>query len=144
MFMQKAGAGGLAEVQLGQLAEQKASSQAVKDFGHRMVTDHSQANDKLKGIASSVGVTLPTSLNAKDQALYHRLSSLSGPAFDKAYMKAMVTDHKMDIAEFQKEASSGEDQTLKTFASSTLPTLQEHLHMAEQSESSVGASASSR
>jgi putative membrane protein len=141
MFVNKAAQGGMAEVQLGQLAGQKGSSQAVKDFGQRMVTDHSQANDKLKGIASSKGIAIPTSLDAKDQALYDRLSGLSGPAFDKAYMRAMLKDHKTDIAEFQKESNSGHDQDIRSFASSTLPTLQEHLHMAQQTESKLGTSA---
>ncbi len=141
MFMQKAGEGGMAEVQLGQLAEQKASSQAVKDFGQRMATDHGQADDKLKSVATSKGVTLPTALNAKDKALYDRLSGLSGSAFDREYMRAMVRDHKMDISEFQKESNGGQDSDVKSFASSTLPTLQDHLSQAQQVESKVGASA---
>jgi putative membrane protein len=144
MFVDKAAQGGMAEVQLGQLAEQKASSQAVKDFGKRMVTDHSQANDKLKGIASQAGVTPPTSLNAKDKALYDKLSGLSGAQFDREYMRAMVKDHKADIAEFQKESNSGHDDAVKSFASSTLPTLHEHLQLAEQAESKVGTSASAK
>jgi putative membrane protein len=143
-FMEKAGEGGIAEVQLGQLAEQKASSQAVKDFGQRMVTDHSQASDKLKGVASSKGVTLPAGMDAKDKALYDRLSGLSGSAFDRAYMRAMVKDHKMDIAEFQRESNAGRDSDVKSFASSTLPTLQSHLSQAEQVDSKVNTSAQAR
>ncbi len=140
-FMQKAGEGGVAEVQLGQLAEQKASSQAVKDFGQRMVADHTQADDKLKGVATSKGVTLPTALNGKDKALYDRLSGLSGTAFDRDYMRAMVSDHKADIAEFQRESNAGRDSDVKSFASSTLPTLEDHLSAAKQVESKVNASA---
>jgi predicted outer membrane protein len=109
MFMQKAGEGGMAEVQLGQLAGQKGSSQAVKDFGQRMVSDHTQAADKLKGVATNKGVALPMALNAKDKALYDRLSGLSGGAFDREYMHAMVGDHKADAAEFQKESNTGRD-----------------------------------
>lgn len=140
-FMQKAGEGGMAEVQLGHLAEQKASSQAVKDFGQRMVADHTQAADKLKGVAESKGVTLPAALNAKDKALYDKLSGLSGSAFDRDYMRAMVKDHKADIAEFQKESNAGRDSEVKSYASSTLPTLQSHLSQAEQVESKVNTSA---
>jgi putative membrane protein len=143
-FMDKAAQGGMAEVQLGQLAEKNASSQAVKDFGQRMVTDHSQANQKLTNLASSDGVTLPTSLDAKDQALYNRLSGLSGATFDREYMRAMLKDHKMDIAEFQKEANGGRNDQVKSFASSTLPTLQQHLQLAQQVESKLGTSASAR
>lgn len=140
-FMQKAAVGGMAEVQLGQLAEQKASSQAVKDFGKRMVTDHTQADDRLKGVADSKFVNLPNSLDAKDKALYDRLSGLSGAAFDREYMRAMVKDHRTDVAEFQKEANSGHDHDIKSFASLTLPTLQDHLRQAQQVDSSLGASA---
>jgi putative membrane protein len=141
-FMDKAAQGGLAEVQLGQLAEQKASSQAVKDFGQRMVTDHTKVNDQLKSLASSDGVALPTAMNAKDQALYDKLSGMSGPAFDQEYMKNMVKDHKMDIADFQKESNSGRNEGVKMFASSTLPTLQQHLQLAQSVDSKIGASAS--
>jgi len=93
-FMTKAAQGGMAEVELGQLATQKGQSDDVKKFGQRMVDDHSKANDQLKSLASEKGVTLPTSLDAKDRALKDRLSKMSGAQFDKAYMQAMVKDHK--------------------------------------------------
>lgn len=138
-FMEKAARGGMAEVQMGQLAADKASSQKVKEFGERMVKDHSEANDKLKGIASSKGVALPDSLDAKDKALYNRLSALSGAAFDKAYMRAMIQDHNMDVADFRNESKMAKDQDLSAFAASTLPTLEEHLRMAKKAGSEVGA-----
>jgi len=122
----------MAEVQLGQLATQKAQSDDVKKFGQRMVDDHSKANDQLKSIASQKGITVPSGLDAKDEALKDKLANMSGAQFDHAYMQAMVKDHKEDIAEFQKEASSGRDPDVKGFASQTLPTLQDHLKMAEQ------------
>jgi len=134
-FMMKAAEGGLAEVQMGQLAQQNGQSQEVKDFGQRMVTDHTKANDQLKEIASQKGVTLPTSPNSHDQAEYNRLSKLQGDAFDKAYSKMMVSDHKKDVAEFKREANSGSDPDVKNFASQTLPTLQEHLQMAQKMNS---------
>jgi putative membrane protein len=131
-FMKKAAEGGLAEVQLGQLAQQNGQSQQVKDFGKRMVDDHTKANDQLKQVASQKGVTLPTSPNAHDQAEYNRLSKMQGDSFDKAYSKMMVTDHKKDVSEFKREANSGSDPDVKSFASQTLPTLEDHLKMAEQ------------
>lgn len=137
-FAKKAAAGGMAEVQLGQLAASKGTSQQVKDFGQKMVDDHSKANDELKSIAARESVDLPSNLTAKDQALMNRLSGLSGQAFDRAYMKAMVKDHEDDIAEFQKEANHGSDNKLKGFAGKTLPTLQEHLRMAKDAASAVG------
>jgi putative membrane protein len=130
-FAQKAAAGGLAEVSLGQLAEQNASSPQVKAFGERMVTDHSQANEELKQIAQSENLTLPTTPESKDQALQKRLSALKGTAFDAAYMQDMVRDHQQDIAEFKQEAESGQDPALKAFAQKTLPVLQQHLQMAQ-------------
>lgn len=132
MFVKKAAQGGMAEVELGQLATQKAQSDDVKKFGQRMVDDHTKANDQLKQIASQEGVQVPTSLDAKDQALKDHLSKLSGEQFDRMYMQHMVQDHRQDIAEFQKEANSGKDQSVKDFASQTLPTLQSHLKEAQQ------------
>jgi putative membrane protein len=121
----------MAEVELGQLAVQKASSDDVKKFGQRMVDDHSKANDKLKEVASNEGITLPAEPSAKQKATKMRLSKLSGDAFDKAYMKDMLQDHKQDVAAFQKESSTGKDSGIKNFASETLPTLQDHLKDAE-------------
>lgn len=137
-FANKAAQGGMAEVQLGQLATQKASNPDVKAFGQRMVDDHSKANDEFKGIVSRKGVTLPTGLDAKDQATYDRLSKLEGAAFDRAYMADMVKDHRADIAEFEKEANSGSDPDIKGFAAKTLPTLKHHLEMAESAQAKVG------
>jgi putative membrane protein len=126
-FVKDAAQGGMAEVELGNLAVQKASSDEVKKFGQRMVDDHSKANDKLKEVASQEGLTLPESPNAAQKATKTRLSKLSGDQFDKAYMNNMVKDHKQDVADFQKESSNGHDEAIKDFASQTLPTLQDHL-----------------
>lgn len=122
---------------MGQLAKDHAQNQAVKDFGQRMVDDHTKAGDELKGIAQQKGMTLPTSLDAKDQATFDRLSQLNGAEFDRAYMADMVRDHKTDIADFKREADRGTDADLKAFASKTLPTLQEHLSMAEKADAQV-------
>lgn len=140
-FVEKAAAGGLMEVQLGKMAQEKASDQQVKDFGKRMEDDHSKANDQLKSVAQSVGVTPPTSLPAKEQAQVDKLSKLSGADFDKQYMTMMVSDHKKDVAEFQKASKGAKDEGVKSFASSTLPTLQEHLKLAEEIHGKVGGKA---
>lgn len=131
-FANKAASGGMAEVKLGQLAADKGASDFVKQFGQRMVQDHSKANDDLKSVAAKDNITLPTDLDAKDQATYDRLSKLSGAAFDHAYLSDMMKDHKMDIALFQTEASSGKNSDLKDFATRTLPTLKQHLEMLQQ------------
>jgi len=130
-FMKEAAEGGLAEVELGNLAAQKASSSEVKNFGERMVQDHTKANDQLKQIASNKGVNLPSQPSHAQMAEKKKLEKLSGTQFDKAYMDAMLKDHKKDVADFQRESQSGKDPDLKSFASQTLPTLQEHLKQAQ-------------
>ncbi len=139
-FVEKAAAGGLAEVELGKLAEQKGTNDQVKSFGRRMVEDHSKANDELKTLAQSKNITLPADLDTHDQALKDRLSKLSGPAFDHAYMQAMVSDHRKDLNEFRRESTAGKDADVKTFASKTLPTLEDHLKMAQDTSRAVGTS----
>jgi putative membrane protein len=136
-FVQKAAKGGLAEVELGRLAQQKGASDVVKQFGQRMEQDHSKANQELQQLAFSKGVTLPQSLDEKDAAERDRLSKLSGREFDAAYMLDMVKDHMEDVSEFQREANKGQDLDVKAFASKMLPILQDHLRMAEQDEKIV-------
>jgi putative membrane protein len=140
-FAKEAAVGGMAEVELGNLAKQNAASADVKQFGDRMVTDHGKANDELKQWASQKNVTLPTDLDAKHKALKDRLSKLNGAAFDKAYMHEMVMDHQQDVAAFKKESTSGKDAELKAWAGKTLPTLQDHLKMAQDTATKVGAAA---
>jgi putative membrane protein len=137
-FAMKAAQGGMAEVQLGQLAAQKASNPDVKAFGQQMVDDHSKANDKLKSVAAQENMTLPTTLDSKDQALMTKLQGLSGADFDKTYVKAMVKDHQEDVKEFQKEADKGKDPQIKEFASQTLPILQQHLSKIQSIQSNLG------
>jgi putative membrane protein len=136
-FVKEAAQGGMAEVELGQLAQQKASSDDVKKFGERMVSDHSKANDQLKQIATNQGISLPPQMTAKDNATKAMLSKLSGEDFDRAYMADMVKDHRADISDFEKESSNGKDSAIKDFAQQTLPTLKEHLKQAEDVRSSV-------
>jgi putative membrane protein len=140
-FVMEAASGGLTEVELGKLAEQKASNAQVKQFGSRMVQDHSKANDELKQVASNKGVQLPAEPDSKHQRDIKRLQGLSGTEFDRAYITHMVADHKKDVSDFQKEAKSGKDADVKAFAAKTLPTLQEHLKMAQDTESAVKAGA---
>jgi putative membrane protein len=131
-FATKAAAGGEAEVVLGRLATEKAGSQQVRQFGQQMVTDHTQANQELQAIAKQQNLTLPTKPDAKSTATEQRLQNSSGAAFDAAYSRDMVQDHQQDVADFQKEASSGQDPAMKAFAQKYLPVLQHHLQMAQQ------------
>ncbi|MGC2259225.1 MAG: DUF4142 domain-containing protein [Candidatus Sulfotelmatobacter sp.] len=141
-FVREAAQGGMAEVELGKLATEKASSPEVKKFGQRMVNDHSKANEQLKEVASSQGITLPSNLSAKDEMTKEHLSKLSGEQFDKAYMSDMVKDHTQDVADFQQEANSASDPAVKEFAEKTLPVLKSHLREARQIAPTTSASAS--
>ena len=132
-FATKAAQGGQAEVVLGQLATANAGTPQVRTFGQRMVTDHTQANQALLEIGRQQNLSLPTSLKESDRTLEQRLHGLKGQAFDAAYMKDMVQDHRQDVADFQKEATEGKDPALRAFAQKYLPVLKEHLTMAESS-----------
>jgi putative membrane protein len=138
-FVKEAAVGGMAEVELGNLAKEKAASNDVKQFGARMATDHAKANDELKQWAQQKSVTLPADIDAKHKATRDRLAKLSGAAFDKAYMHEMLMDHQHDVAAFKKEAASGKDPDVKAWAGKTLPTLQEHLKLAQDTATKVGA-----
>jgi putative membrane protein len=139
-FVTKAAMGGMAEVELGRLATQKAASDEVKRFGQRMVDDHGKANDELKTLAQNKQITIPTTLDPHHKAMQDRLSKLSGASFDRAYMQAMLVDHRKDVNEFRMESKSGKDADVKSFAAKTLPTLEDHLKMAQTTNSAVGTS----
>lgn len=140
-FYKLAAEGGLAEVQLGQMAQDKGQSAAVKDFGKMMVQDHTAANDKLNGVATGKGVELPTSPSVGQMATRTKLEVLSGDSFDKSYIKSMLRDHKATIMLFGKEAKSGQDPDAKAFAKATLPTLRAHLKQIESIARAAGAPA---
>ncbi len=139
-FVSKAALDGMAEVELGRLAVEKAGSDDVKKFGHRMVDDHSKAGDELKTLAQNKQITLPTGGNPHAKATHDRLANLSGAAFDRAYMQAMLTDHRKAVNEFRMESKSGKDADVKGWAAKTLPTLEEHLKMAQDANRAVGTS----
>ena len=142
-FIKEAAQGGMMEVQLGKAAQDKASNEKVKEFGKRMEQDHSKANDELKNIASDKGVQLSSDLDKKHKSKMDKLTKLSGAEFDRQYMRDMVSDHKDDIKKFQNEADKGKDADLKKFASQTLPTLKEHLQLAESAADAVKSSGKS-
>jgi len=129
-FMMDAAMGGMMEVELGRMAAQQGSSVAVKQFGQRMVDDHSKANEELMSLASSKGITLATTMDEKQHKDMMKLQAMTGADFDRAYSKMMLSDHKKDVSEFEKQSTKGTDPDLKAFASKTLPTLREHLQMA--------------
>ena len=138
-FATNAAQGGMAEVELGRLATQRAGDVSVREFGARMVADHSRANSELKSIAGQKGIQLPTELNSEQKSEMDKLSKMSGAEFDKEYMSAMLKDHETDVKDFDTQAREGNDPEIKAFAGKTLPTLQQHLQMAQQAAQKVGA-----
>jgi putative membrane protein len=135
-FIKKAAEGDITQIDLGRLAERKAASPAVKDFGKRMVTDHSKVNQSLEAVAAKEKVKLPDKLNRESVAVRDRLEKESGKTFDRDYMKVMVSDHEHDVAAFE-EAKNSTNPNVKEFATSTLPTLQDHLKEAKKVEASL-------
>ena len=131
-FINQAAQIGMLEVQLGQLATQRASTNTVKQYGQRMVNEHTQANQQLMQLAAQKGVTPPTNLDNQHKAVMNRISNLSGANFDDAYMKEMIDSHNQAIALFQAQSQQGQDPDLKAWATKLVPNLQAHLQMANQ------------
>jgi putative membrane protein len=145
-FIAEAIRGGLAEVELGRAGAQKASDSDVKRFAERMVTDHSATNDKLMALAKKHKIeaegtygTPPLRPDEQVQAKLQKLETMSGAAFDQAFMSDMTKDHEKAVALFQDEAKNGKDKELQALAAATLPTLNDHLEMARSLAKKVGA-----
>jgi len=136
-FAVKAARGGREEVELGQLAKEKGSSEAVRSFGSQMVTDHSKANDELTRLLSRKGASLPPTIAPSGRSTIDELQKASGPDFDKTYAKAMVKDHKKDVREFESASKDITDPDLRAWVEKTLPTLQQHLQMAQDMENTI-------
>lgn len=140
-FMMMAAQGGLAEVAMGRLAAERASSDDVKRYAQRMVEDHTKAGEELMQLAATKGVTLPTAPDAKHQAMLTKLGTMSGAAFDREYLKnAGVKDHEKMQKLFSDEANKGADAEVKAFAAKTLPVVQMHLSMARDMMKGTGGS----
>jgi putative membrane protein len=134
-FIKEAIQGNLAEVQVGQLAQEKGSIQGVRDLGAMLAKDHQMANEKATEVAQHMSVMPPDKPGLKQKAVYDKLSHLSGAQFDREFTKAMVKDHQEDIAKYQKESQL--TGAAADYAKQTLPKLHEHLKMAEQLEQST-------
>ncbi|HYD32922.1 MAG TPA: DUF4142 domain-containing protein [Azospirillaceae bacterium] len=130
-FVQQAAQSGTFEVQSGQLAATKARSQEVKDFAQRMVDDHTRTNDDLKQIAQRKNMEVPTSMAQQHQTMLDTLNNLSGRDFETQYIQGQVQTHQQAVQMFEQQASQSQDADLKTFASSHLPSLRDHLQRAQ-------------
>ena len=154
-FVMEAMEGGQMEVELGKLAEQKASRDAVKQFGQRIgdfqaiqhkladmsmeldAARRAKAGQELAQLAAGKGVEVPTQPARKTQVEKDRLSKASGSTFDREYVKMMVKDHEEDVAAFKRESQQAQDPDLKAWVAKTLPTLEDHLKSIKQIESQV-------
>lgn len=138
-FLRRAAEIDLSEVDLAQLAKQNATTEQVKQFAQRMITDHTSNLQTLKDLAARKDVTLPDQLSANNTALYGRLTKLSGTDFDHAYINAMVDGHTKAVTLFKKESQTATDSSVRTYASQTLPVVEEHLKLAHQAAVQIGA-----
>jgi len=138
-FAKNAAMGGMAEVKLGKLAQEKAIDPAVKKFGKQMVDDHTKANKELMQIAAKNNIILPKDIGKKHKEHYDRLAKLEGSEFDREYMKHMVKDHEEDAAEFAEAVKGLKNEDLKIFAAKTLPVIQAHLKIAQGISSKLTA-----
>jgi putative membrane protein len=132
VFLKTALEGGMAEIQLGQLALQKSSNADVKQFAQKMVDDHTKMGDQIKPIAEQIGVKIPDGPSKKDKTIIAKLQALNGSDFDKAYMNDMVKDHKTDLDDFRSEADQGTNPAVKGAANQGAGIISQHLQMAEQ------------
>ena len=139
-FMINTAKAGMAEVELGKLAVQNAASDQVKTFGQKMVDDHSKKNDELKALAASKNVVLPSEVDAQDKTMRDTMAAMKGEAFDREYMTMMVAGHRKVVESFRAEAASGQDADLKAWVAKTLPGVEEHLKLAQDTNRAVGTS----
>jgi putative membrane protein len=140
-FIEEAAKGGMAEVELGNLASQKATNPQVKAFGERMAKDHAKANEELASLANSKGVQLPAKEKLMERHETNKLAKEEGAKFDREYIDHAVKDHQKDVKEFEKQAQNAKDPDLRAWAQKTLPTLQDHLRMAQAAQASVHGAA---
>ena len=140
-FARAAAAGGLAEVELGRLADHNGKSPEARQFAQRMVNDHSKANSHLKELAAAANIPLPDAPDAQDEAMRERLDKAQGNAFDRDYIRGQITAHQETAQLFEYEIGSGQDTRLKNFASQTLPVIMRHLEMAQQIETQLTGAA---
>ncbi len=139
-FLKQAAEINLGEVQLGKLAEQKGNNPAIRDFGKRMVEDHTKAEDNLRQIAQQQGVTLPSNAGQHVATLQQQLSGATGAQFDQIYIEHMLSGHKGAIDAFENEIEHGSNPAIKGYAESTLSVIQDHIRIAEDVAGKMGLS----
>ncbi|WP_418318766.1 DUF4142 domain-containing protein [Piscinibacter sakaiensis] len=136
-FVTKAAQSGMLEVELGKLAQDKASHPAVKEYASLMVKDHGKANEELMKLVSAKGIELDRELDKSHRRDVEKMAKSSAEGFDRMYMNKMLAAHKKDVKLFEKASKSLKDPELKAFAESKLPTLKHHLEMAQRTSGAL-------
>jgi len=137
-FVREAASSNLMEIRLGQMAQNKGSNEAVKQFGKRMAADHTNLENQLTAVASAGGQSFTPAMDARHERQVSRLEGLSGAEFDRAYMSLMIRGHQRDVSNFQTQGQSAQSSQVRTLATNALPVLQQHLSLALQVGSQVG------
>ena len=137
IFLHEIAAAGMTEVEFGKLAQQRAGSPDVREFGRQMVEDHGRANARLGALVQTSEITLPTAMNGKYRTDYGQLTRLQGAAFDRAYVKGQIDDHRKVAEMLEYQLANGKDPQLKAFATETLPTIRHHLELAQNLQTRV-------
>ncbi len=134
-FMKTAGAGNTAEIKLAELALKNGESAGVKEFAHKMITDHTQANKDLEAVAQREQITdFAPEPTAEDKAIYEKMEGLKGKAFDEAYIKNAVEDHNKDLSDYKGAHNNVTSKDLLAYVNKVEAIIQEHLHMAKKLE----------
>ena len=136
-FMEKAATDGMAEVQIAEMAQQRAANPKVREFANRIVQDHGAANAELMRLATAKGMAVPADAGRENKREADRLAKLNGADFDRAYIKHMVEEHQEDLRDFERASKAARDSEVKAFATRTLPTLQSHLQLARSTEEAL-------
>ena len=137
-FVKKALEGNIGEIEMGKLALQKSNDDQVKQFAQRMVDDHGKMQEQLKPAAEQMGVKVPDGPSKGQMKSMDKMKALSGDAFDQAYIKDMVKDHKGDDSDFKMEAQSTQNPQLKQLVMQSDQTIESHLQQIEQIAKSKG------
>lgn len=140
-FARKAAVADLAEIELANLAKQKAKTDEVREYAEHLLQDHQQSSEKLKALASEKNITLPNDLDAKHKAERDKLAVLDGPEFEKAYIDGMVKGHRRILREYQLQAQKTKDADIRAFTQEVEPKLREHLEHAQKLQSLYSSNA---
>jgi len=139
-FINSAAEANLAEIDTAKMVEKESTDSAVKDFANRMAADHTQASQKLASVAEMSGIKLPTEPSIPERNQKSELQKLSGAKLDDAYLRDELQGHKEAISAFQSEIENGQNREVKNYAVQTLPTLQDHIRIAEDIAGKLGLS----